>query len=242
MQVFICDDEEAYLRAFEQCVNNWAERRGHQAAIVLRRFRSSEDMVDAFEHGMHVDALFMDIQIPGEMNGIQAAQRVFLKNEHIPIIFLTNYPEYACDGYKVNALRYLRKPVNQADIDECMDLIWRRWLWLRENTVVFESSSQTLSLPSDTIIYIETINHHLNIVTVDEIGTYSIRCTFKAIESRLAESLLIKCHRSYYVNIRYVRSIKNGMIMLSTAQQIPIGRKYSRQFIELFKRYHGVGR
>lgn len=242
MNIILCDDEEVYLQTLEKCILTWAEVHGCQSVIIIHRFRSSEDLVDAFEQGMHMDALFMDVQIPGEMNGLQAAQQIFSRNEHIPIVFLTNYPEYACDGYKVNALRYLRKPVNQADIDECMDLIRRRCLLLRENAVVFEASSQILSLPAETIISIEAVNRHLNITTVDKTGMYSIRGTLKMMEKQLANSLLVQCHRSYYVNIRYVMVIQNGMIKLSTGKQIPIGRSYSKHFIEFFKSYHGVGR
>ena len=241
MHVFICDDEEICLRALENCITRWAEEHSRRPSVTVRQFRSSEDMLDVMEHGPYPDMLFMDIQIPGEMNGIQAAQQVFSKNEHIPIVFLTNYIEFACDGYKVNALRYLLKPVTQADIDECMDIAWRRWLLLRETAIVLESHSNVLSLPAETILYIEAVRHDLKFFTVDQAGEHTIRYTFKQLKKQLTSGLLVQCHRSFIVNVRYVRGFQNGTITLSTGKQIPIGRNFSQQFVDAFKRYYGVG-
>lgn len=240
MHIYICDDEDIYLQALENCITRWATGHGREAAISVHKFRSSEDMLDATECRPLPDMLFMDIQIPGEMNGIQAAQRFFSKNEHIPIVFLTNYVDFACDGYKVNALRYLLKPVTQADISECMDIAWRRWVMLQANAVIIESSSGTLSLPLETIICIEAVSHDLKIMTADGTGTHLIRYTFKQLKNQLTNSPLVQCHRSYIVNVRYVRGFQNRMITLSTGMQIPIGRKYSKQFIDAFKRFYGV--
>ena len=77
MHLFICDDEESDLKALETCIMNWAEEHGRQSAVTVHSFHSSEELLSAWDRGMRPDMLFLDIQIPGEMNGIQAARQIF---------------------------------------------------------------------------------------------------------------------------------------------------------------------
>ena len=105
MQIVVCDDEQIYLDIITQYIETWAMANGHLSSIVLRSFLSSEDLYEEWEKGMPIDMLIIDIQIPGEMSGLQVAKQIFSQNEYIPIVFITNYAEYACEGYQVNALR-----------------------------------------------------------------------------------------------------------------------------------------
>ena len=126
MQVVICDDELVYADSIRRSVERWAQETRRLDKIFVKVFSSSEDLLETWSNGMVIDLLFLDIQIPGELSGMEAAKEIHGKDEYIPIVFITNYSEYAFEGYSVNALRYLRKPVSQQDIDTCMNIAW---LW-----------------------------------------------------------------------------------------------------------------
>ncbi len=111
MNIIICDDEDVYLQTISDKVENWAQRFGRTSAVRFRLFHSSEELLEAWENGMKADLIFMDIQIPGEMNGLALTKYIHETDYYLPIALVTNYGEFVYDGYKVNALRYLRKPV-----------------------------------------------------------------------------------------------------------------------------------
>lgn len=127
MNIILCDDEPLFLSSLEQKIGQWAQKNGRVNNILISKFTSSEDMLDAWEHGMQIDTLFLDIQIPGEMNGLSAAKQIRATNDYLPIVFITSFAQYAEEGYEVSALRYLRKPVTEDAVSQCMDIIWRRW-------------------------------------------------------------------------------------------------------------------
>lgn len=127
MNLILCDDEQIFLDSLHQKIMNWAKRSRHISGIILHCFTSSEDLLDAWQRGMTIDAMFLDIQIPGEMSGLAVAKEIHNDNEYLPIVFITSFGEYAEEGYKVNALRYLHKPVSEQAVSECMDILWHRW-------------------------------------------------------------------------------------------------------------------
>ena len=119
LKVIICDDEKLYRSSIRQKIEYWALGRCREKEVFVSEFHSSEDMLESLEAGGDCQLLFLDIEIPGEMNGMKAAKKIYSHNPYLPIVFVTNYSNYACEGYEVNALRYRVKPVMQAAIDQC---------------------------------------------------------------------------------------------------------------------------
>ena len=238
MNIILCDDEKLFLSSVEQKIRQWVQEKGHSGCIEIHSFISSEDLLDAWENGLQADALFLDIQIPGEMNGLALAKEIRKKNEYIPIVFITSYGEYAEAGYTVNVLRYLRKPVSDQAIAECMDVIWRRWTLLHENCVAFDLPNQVLILPADSILFTEVTGHTCNIYTVDREQPYRIRKKMDYLLNKLPEGLFVQCHRSYIVNLKYVHQLTNSSLTMSDGTTISIGRTYQTQLMKKFRCYY----
>ena len=241
MQVVICDDESVYADSIRRSVERWAQETRRLDKIFVKVFSSSEDLLETWSNGMVIDLLFLDIQIPGELSGMEAAKEIHGKDEYIPIVFITNYSEYAFEGYSVNALRYLRKPVSQQDIDTCMNIAWRQWSNGHNQFLTITTSSQSIRVPIDAIVFAEAISHDLRIHTSDEIGTYEIRGTMEQLEAKLPREAFVRCHRSYIISLRHIRKYKNGLITISTNKDIPVGRKYMQAFGMKFRAYYQGG-
>lgn len=238
MNLVLCDDEKLFLDSLYQKITSWAKVNGHTDGIMLRSFTSSEDMLEAWRHGMSVDALFMDIQIPGEMNGLAVAKEIHSLDENVPIIFVTSYGEYAEDGYEVNALRYIRKPISEHIIFNCMDVLWHRWSLRHTKCVVIELPTQILRLPVDYILYVEVTGHYCLHYTTGNCKKYRIQYSLDALRKKLPSNLFIQCHRSYIVNLIYIRNISKGCITMANGQTIQIGRNYQTQLIHMFRQYY----
>ncbi len=241
MNIILCDDELIFLSSIEEKINIWIQENKLNKHIIIHSFTSSEDMLNAFNHGMQIDALFLDIQIPGEMNGITVAKEIRKTNEYIPIVFITSYAQYAEDGYVVNALRYLRKPITQEMISECMNLIWRRWNFLQTEGVVLDLPTQSLYLPISSILYAEMSGHACIIQTTDREEGYKFRQTMDYLLNKLPNNQFVQCHRSFLINLMYVRHITRRSLTMADGSVIQIGRKFQQSLMQRFRSYYLIG-
>lgn len=241
MDLIICDDEKIFLKSTEQIIRAWAQKTGHSSGLMIHSFTSSEDVLDAWERGMKIDALFLDIQIPGEMSGLDLAKIIFKSNEYIPIVFITSYGEYAEEGYTVSALRYLRKPISERAIAECMNIIWHRWELQNTECIVLDLPTQFLRLPADNVLYIEVLGHYCTTKTTDEHEVYKTKQSLDTIRKKLPNSIFAQSHRSYLVNLKYIRHISGSTITMANRETIPLSRKYQQEFMRKFRDYYLEG-
>ena len=241
MNIVLCDDEKQCLVKLEQQIMNWTHSNAHVGGVIIRTFTSSEDLLAAWKRGMQIDALFLDIQIPGEMNGIALAKEIHQSNEYIPIVFVTNYGEYAEEGYIVNALRYLRKPIVEQAIADCMSIIWRRWEVQQDHYIIFDLSTQVLRIPADSILFIEVRGHYSIIRTADSNQEYRIKKPLESIRKQLPPTFLVQCHRSFIVNVKYIRHITGSSISLADGTSLQVGRIYQAELMKRFRQYYIEG-
>ena len=130
MRIAICDDQavclEQTLAAVRKCIS------AAEARIDL--FKSGMSFLREFRNRPY-DLVFLDIEMP-EMNGITVAKNLRIIHKDVPIIFLTSHIEYALEGYEVNALRYLTKPVDPQKLRDVLSVVVERMrqqriLWIK---------------------------------------------------------------------------------------------------------------
>lgn len=237
MNVIICDDDSCYREALRNTIHSWALLHQLRNTIIVRCFDSSEEIFNACKNGLTIDIAFLDIQIPGEMNGLELAKSIRSTNEQASIVFVTNYSEYACDGYSVNALRYLQKPICDSMVYECLDIAYRQWEFAKEQFIYVNINKKKIVLPFQYILYIEASAHRLRIHRVGK-ETLEVRSYIKDIIEKLPDEMFVRCHRSYIVNILYARSISKRHIVMAGDYTVPIGEKYMSNALERFKQYY----
>lgn len=241
VNIVICDDESVYIKSLDQLIRSWSVRHDAEHALTISSFRSGEELLEKHAEGYRIDVLFMDIQFPNEDSGLQVVREIRRREPALPVVFTTNYGEYVYEGYTVNAFRFLRKPLTQNSIDECMDILWHQYSLTQREAILFQTRSQTLCLPAGSILYLEAQGHTIRIRTTDATGVYTLRSRFSDIRKLLPTELFIQCHRSYDVNIQFVRRFTHSEILMSNGDLIPIGRTYVDGFVRLFHRYHQGG-
>ena len=237
MNVVICDDDKTYLEQMKECVERWCNQNKHNESVMIHSFQSSEDLYEAYENGFSIDMLFLDIQIPSELSGMEVAKLIFRKNEYVPMAFITNYSEYACEGYQVTALRYILKPIQQKDVDECLDIAWNRWLMSQSESVMIQMKKQALRLPVRDILYIESIRHYVRI-EVAGMDYIEVRARLSDYLALLPSGMFAQCHKGFLVNIMYVRRIMPNQVVLAGGRIIPLGRTFSASFLDAFSHFY----
>ena len=237
MNVIICDDDHIYREAMRRSIESWVVLHGLEDVVITRGFASTEDLLEAWHKGLTIHIAFLDIEIPGEMNGLELAKAIRKTNEQASIVFVTNYSEYAYDGYSVNALRYLRKPICDHAMYECLDIAYHQWEFAQKQFIYIDQKKQRFALPLQHILYIEAAAHHILIHTIGK-DPIKIRGYIRDIMEKLSADMFVQCHRSYIVNILYARSISKNHIAIVGNRFIPIGQKYMDAVLNRFKQYY----
>jgi len=184
---------------------------------------------------------FLDIYMPGQ-TGIEVARKIRDINKNIKIIFTTNSRDHGLDGYSVKALQYLVKPIKYSEIkdtlDDCIGTFAEalRYIEVTVNKIITKITLKDIK-------YIEVNAHDCLIHTKS--GVTKSRCTLDEMEQQLSGSTLLRTHRSYIVNMLYIKSIAENDFILADGTSIPI-RKNGKLSIKqaymdfLFKEARGV--
>lgn len=237
MRIAVCDDQEIFLLSVAESIETWQKSRGIRS-LILERFQSSEDLLIELEKNTLFDIVFLDILIPDEINGMKLAEVIRATNEYTQIVFITNYANYAIEGYRVNALRYLEKPVHPSDIAECMDIAYRQWEVLKQKSVMLDLKASKVVLELNSIDHIEAQKHSVMVHQNHISEQLVLRIPLNEIYDALPHDLFVQCSRSYIVNIQYIRRITRDTVTLANGISLPIGKHCRNAINEAFDRFH----
>lgn len=182
-----------------------------------------------------VQLLFLDIQMP-KITGID-----FFKNLHHapPVIFTTAYPQYALDGFELNALDYLVKPISFDRFFKAV-LKAKEYYEIREKNTTdvttasagyffIKSDNKLVKLLFDDILFVEALQNYVVIHTKDK--KYITYLTFKSVEEYLPADRFIKTHKSYIISAGKIESIEGNNIRIGS-HDVPISRNMKEEVME----------
>jgi len=173
-----------------------------------------------------IDLVFLDIQMP-KLTGID-----FLKNLADPplVIFTTAFPEYAIEGYELNVLDYLLKPISFERffkaVVKAQSYIGRKMKKdkLPAEPFFFVKSNQKLEkIYIDEILYVEALANYVILHTKTK--KHIVYMSFKGIESQLPDDLFLKIHKSYLVAVNAIQTIDNDEVILD-GHILPISKSF----------------
>lgn len=186
-----------------------------------------------------VDLLFLDIQMP-ELNGLEFSRMV---SPNTRIIFTTAFEQYAIDGYRVNALDYLLKPISYSDFIEAVNKAIQ-WFEMRKkaelpdtgqvsiptdsNHIYIKSDYKIVQIELDRILYIEGLKDYIKIYTEDNPRPILSLTSMKTMEEKLPSSRFIRVHRSYIVQKQKIKIIDKGRIVFGK-EYIPVSDSYKQE-------------
>ncbi len=199
----------------------------------LRLVKSCINATEAYE-GLHqhaVDLIFLDIQMP-VITGVD-----FLRSLRNPpfVIFTTAYEQYAVEGFELNSVDYLLKPITFNRFYQAMEKVWER-ITYKKNTelalktavaepdyIFIKQDTKLVRVNYDQIIYIEAEKDYSSVYLNDKRLLASMH--LKLFEDILPQDRFMRIHRSFIINLSKIGSIKGNMVQLESAE-IPIGANY----------------
>jgi len=216
MKIIICDDEEKQINELSSLLNEWLQARSLAAQISC--YNSAESLLFAYEDDKDIDILLLDIQMGG-MDGVSLAKTIRQSDKSVQIIFISGYTEYILDGYDVEALNYLLKPVSQDKLFTILDKALEK-LAYNERVIFINHNGENIRIPLHEIRYLEVLHNYVSI-HADE--TYTVKKTLKEIEAELGEEFF-RTGRSYVVNLRHVRKTTKSEVYMSCGGGVPLSR------------------
>ncbi|MCM1190850.1 MAG: LytTR family DNA-binding domain-containing protein [Butyrivibrio sp.] len=232
MNIAIVEDEAVHSRLLQQYIQAWAEAGGRTVHIFL--YENAESFLFSLEDGAP-DAVFADIQMPG-MNGMDMVRKLREKDGALPVIFTTGLSDYLREGYEVQALHYLIKPISAEKVAECMDRICCRSNVRNLFTVRTEDGMTKLD-PGETN-YCEAEGHYTRFAMTDK-SSVRVLQSISELEKELPEKTFVKCHRSYLCNLENVKQIMQDRVIFDNGESVPVSRRlyqdFNRRFIEFYR-------
>ena len=178
-----------------------------------------------------VDIVFLDIQMP-ELNGLELSRML---PETTRVVFTTAFEQYALDGYRINALDYLMKPISYAEFLEACNkaLQWYKMVRQVEEPKAAEATSIFVKSEYKLLqIDIEGLKDYVKIYTEQSPHPILSLMNMKAIEQMLPSSRFIRVHRSFIVQKSKIREIDRNRIVYDKDLYIPIGDSYKQAFLD----------
>lgn len=224
LQCYIIDDELPAINILKSYVQKTPE-----LALVGSNTNALE--VLSWLNETAIDLLFLDIQMP-DITGIEFLQ--LLKNPPL-VVFTTAYEEYALQGYELDIIDYLVKPIPFSRflkaVNKANKFHEKSVPALPEEQFLFvKSDYQTIKIAFDKILYIEGLKDYVKIYTTEKM--VMTRLNLKGIGEKLPPKQFIRVHRSYIVSFSKIDAFQKGQIKIGK-KQISVGTTYQKA---LFKR------
>ncbi len=220
IKIAIVEDEDKWANLIEEYLERFSREQNLDVAIT--RYRDGYDLVDGYECDYNI--IFMDIEM-GLMNGMEAAENIRKVDEGVGIVFVTNMAQYAIQGYKVNALDYVLKPISYIPFCETLKRAIRTNDRDQSGYVVINYKGGAEKIKTDDIAFIESQGHRLFFNTIS--GQYeTTKYTMKEVESMLYEYNFRRCNSGCLVNLKYVTGYQGNEIkVLDNVITISRGKK-----------------
>ena len=182
------------------------------------------------------DLIFLDIRIP-DLAGMDVAKKIREVDQNVMIIFVTNLTQYAIEGYSVEAFDYILKPIQYASFSAKLDRALRMLSYREpEISLTFREKEGGKRIPAGTITYVEVCAHDLLFHTGN--GAIKQWGTLSKYEALLKSAHFARCHTSYLVNLKFVRSIRKDSVDVAGVL-LPISRPRRKEFLTAFAQYKG---
>ncbi len=209
LNCIIVDDEPLALDILEDYI------RRTPALKLAHRLTNGAEALKVLGKG-DIDLAFLDIQMPG-LSGLEVARAV--DSSKTRVIFTTAFEQYALDGFRVDALDYLLKPVSFNEFTRAIEKADRS-----RGRIVVQSDHRHVALSLDAIVYIESKGDYVSIHTADGAVIQTLM-TLKGILALLPPSHFVRIHRSYVVGIQYITHIERGRAVLGEIT-LPVSDSY----------------
>lgn len=232
MRICLVDDDSTQLDYLQVIINQWASK--HSIHTELNFYHSAEEMVFEHHESYPYDVIILDVQM-GNMNGIELARKIRKTDKTVILAFISGMADYVFDGYEVQAIRYILKPVKEHKVYELLDYVHTQ-ITTENSYIIISVSGEKKRINYDDIIYFESMGHYITLHL--EHAEYDFKYNISDLCLDLVGTEFIQTHRSYVVNMKYVEKITRTECQLIQNISVPLSRNSYKSVNEKFINYY----
>ncbi len=237
-RVAVCNDELYFKRRIKELLMRYFHRKHRSLRVDI--FPSGEVFLENREKANQYAALFLDITRK-ENHGLETAYEIRKYNKNLPIVFVADTMDYVLEGYKVDAIRYIMKNQLESLFDECMDAVMEKIQHYSIKEQSFFVCGDCL-LDPDKIVYLESNLHKVSFYMCGDYDgkrDLAVYDKLDTIENELSDDSFLRIHKSYLVNMKYIKKISGYFVYLCTGDKLPASKSLYKQAREKFSLYKG---
>ena len=229
MRIAVVDDEAAMREQLAGFIDRFGRENGLELAVT--DFPSG----DAFWAEFHSDwdIILFDIDMPG-MNGIETARKVRQADEDVTILFITNVAQYAINGYEVDAVDYVIKPIGYYDFALKFTKALRRAGRRGSRRLLLDTTAGQVAVEANEILYVEAKGHYLLYKTAQ--AEHFVRGSISEHEKSLRDYHFQRVQKSFLVNLARIENIKTAELTVG-GLTVPVSKLYREALMKAYLRY-----
>lgn len=232
LSITILEDEKSFSEQLKQLLKKWGNE--NHISLSIHHFFCGESFLEYnYEEN---ELFFLDIDLK-TMNGMDIAKKLRKDGFRGNIIFLTAFSEYVFEGYTVQALNYLLKPLNYEKLKKCLQPVIKD---LEDTFHIYKSKTTTIKIPYHKILAFTSYRHYVDILTqIPESPENHCTKLFRqkiSLKNLLQQlpSEFIRCHRTVIININKVMTLTNKEVILSDGSVFPVSESYLKNIQDAF--------
>lgn len=223
MKIAVCEDLADDTTALCDYISDYFTRMGYAGKV--QTFETGEALLEAFSPGTF-DLVFLDIYLPG-ISGMEAAQIIREQDQSCRIIFVTASVDHTMDGFEVNAVGYLVKPIDQTKMDRALQLCQDLFLGSARVLEIPMGREGRVPLPLPNMEYVEVYGRDCLFHMLG--GVFEARLTLDEVEAMLDGGPFLRCHRSYIINMNQVEDLRSDDFLMKNGDVVPMRRNGKRE-------------
>lgn len=231
MKLAIVDDEKIAVGLLKKYIRRFEEE--NKFDINVSVFYNPNDFL--INYSNDYELVLMDIEMPG-LNGIETAKELRRIDSKVVLMFITNMMQYAINGYEVEAIDFVLKPLSYADFVLKMKKALRYISRNKDKKITISTQGGLVNLYLSDIYYIEVDSHYLLYHTTN--GVYTTRGVMKNVAESLEKHSFVRSNHCYLINLKYIQSI-NGNIVRVSEKDLSISRNKKNELMMKFTKYIG---
>ena len=231
IRVAIVDDDQTIQSKLESYIHEFENQSKEKFKIDF--YSDASDLVKNYKS--QYDIIFMDIQME-KLDGLSAAEKIRETDKNTIIIFVTNMSGYAIQGYKVDALSYIVKPIVYIDFAQQLDKAVNKIISNRNAFLLVTVNNEIIRLDVTKICYMESIEHKVSIHLEDE--TITLYNTLTNLEKLVKSYHFERCNSCFLVSLRHVERIEKDIVKVG-GDQLVISRSKKKAFMSALAEYIG---
>lgn len=231
LQIAIVEDEQVNRTQMKEYISQYAAE--HKLDIEVTEFENGELVLEGY--AKQYDIMLLDIEMPGR-NGMEVAKAIREVDTDVVLVFITNMAQYAIEGYSVDAMDFVLKPISYYTFALRLGRAIDRVKTREDKEILLNISGGLKRILVAQIYYIDIQNRILHYHT-DE-GEFQVRGTLQSAEEVLGKYHFVKCNHWYLVNLKYVSAIHDNLVTVA-GDTLEISRRNRNAFLNAVTNYIG---